>query len=48
MKIVFPESVEKELEQQKEQQQKSGVDPKGTQVSQPTELTPAQIEKLNR
>lgn len=48
MKIVFPESVEKELEQQKEQQQKSGVDPKGTQVSQPTELTPAQIEELNR
>ncbi|TID29922.1 hypothetical protein CANINC_001433 [Pichia inconspicua] len=48
MKIVFPDSVEKELQQQKQQPQNSGVVPKETQVSQPTQLSPKEVEELNR
>lgn len=46
MKIVFPESVEKELAAQKENISKTGNQP--VQPPQPTELSPAQIEVLNR
>lgn len=49
MKIVFPESVEKELEEHRKKQEATGVDPKATvQPPHPAELKPAEIEELNR